>query len=103
MNALDKLARALGVNTGSLVGRKPVARQDGDALIGAVLALDLVAARKAKQLTQESLSEPSGVGRAVIAHIERQTRNPSLLTLVKLAASLGLSLEALLTDSGSKP
>lgn len=53
-------------------------------------------------LTQEKLAEQSGVSRAVIAHIERQARNPSLLTLAKLAASLDLSLEALLTDSRSQ-
>lgn len=48
-------------------------------------------------LTQETLAQQSGVSRAVIAHIERQARNPSLHTLARLAASLDLSLEALLS------
>ena len=34
--------------------------------------------------------------RAIIAHIERQSRNPSLKTLARLAAALDVSLEALL-------
>lgn len=50
-------------------------------------------------LTQDALSQESGVNRARIANIERQARNPSLQTLEKLAASLELSLEALLSKS----
>jgi transcriptional regulator with XRE-family HTH domain len=57
--------------------------------------------RKRQQLTQDKLAQQSGFNRAVIAHIERQARNPSLLSLARLAASLDLSLEALLTHSGS--
>lgn len=101
LKVLDKLARALGVTTASLVGQKPVARQEGGTLIEAALARNLISARKAQQLTQDKLAQQSGVNRAVIAHIERQARNPSLLTLARLAASLDLSLEALLTDSHS--
>jgi transcriptional regulator with XRE-family HTH domain len=37
----------------------------------------------------------------VIAHIERQARNPSLHTLARLATALGLSIEALLSESFS--
>ncbi len=99
LQAVDKLARALGVTTGSLPGQKPVAREEGGALIEAVLARNLVVARKNQQPTQDKLAQQSGVNRAVIAHIERQARNPSLLTLAKLAAALGLSLEALLSDA----
>jgi DNA-binding XRE family transcriptional regulator len=101
LKAVDKLARALGVTTGSLLGQTPVARQEGGALIEAALARNLISARKTQQLTQDKLAQQSGVNRAVIAHIERQARNPSLLTLARLAASLDLSLEALLTDSHS--
>jgi transcriptional regulator with XRE-family HTH domain len=97
LHAVDKLARALGVTTGSLLGKRPVARQDGDALIDQVLASNLVLARKRLKLTQATLAQQSGVSRAVIAHIERQARNPSLHTLARLAAPLDLSLEALLS------
>jgi len=99
LGTVDKLARALGVSTGSLLGERPVARQEADNLVEALLAENLVAARASLALTQEMLSQRSGVSRAVIAHIERQARNPSLETLERLAASLSLSLETLLMSS----
>ena len=79
LHTVDKLARALGVTTASLLGKKPIARQDGEALIDPVLAQNLVAARKRSALTQGQLSERSDITRAVIAQIERQARDPSLL------------------------
>ena len=99
LSIVDNLARALGVKTGSLFGKRPVVRDEADGLIDVVLAQNLVAARKKLMLTQEKLSEQSGVNRAVIANIERRARNPSLPTLAKLAAALDLSLETLLTCS----
>lgn len=97
LDTVDKLARALGVTTSSLLGPKPVARQDGDALIKEVLARNLVSARKALMLTQDTLGQRSGVSMYVIAHIERQARNPSLHTLARLADALDVSLDALLS------
>ena len=97
LNTVDRLARALGVTTGSLLGTKPMARPDGDAPIEEVLAHNLVAARKALLLTQDTLGQRSGVSMYVIAHIERQARNPSLQTLARLAGALDVSIEALLT------
>ena len=99
LRIVDHLARALGVKTGSLFGKRPVARDEADGLIEVLLAKNLIAARKGLMLTQEQLSQRSGVNRAVIADLERQARNPSLLTLAKLAAALDLPLEALLSDS----
>ncbi|WP_291016683.1 helix-turn-helix transcriptional regulator [Hydrogenophaga sp.] len=99
LGTVDKLARALGVSTGSLLGARPVARQEADNLIEALLAQNLVAARGRLMLTQEMLSQRSGVSRPVIARIERQARNPSLQTLERLAASLALSMATLLTSS----
>ncbi len=100
LSIVDDLARALGVKTASLFGKRPVARDEMPGSIEVLLAHNLVAARKKLTLTQEQLAQQSGVSRFVIAHIERQARNPKLLTLAKLAASLDLSLEDLLTDSG---
>ena len=97
LRIVDKLARALDVKTGSLLGKRPLARDEADGLIEEVLAQNLIAARKRLMLTQDALSQQSGVSRALIANIERQARNPSLQTLAKLAASLELSLEALLS------
>jgi len=97
LSTIEKLAQALGVETGSLFGKRPVARQAPEVFIETLLAQNLVAARKRLNLTQEQLSARSGVSRPVIAHIERQARNPSLQTLAKLASALDLSIEGLLT------
>lgn len=98
LGTVDKLARALGVSTSSLLGSRPVARQEGGNLIQALLAQNLVIARERQMWTQEVLSQRSGVSRPVIAHIERQARNPSLETLERLAIALDLSLTVLLTS-----
>lgn len=99
LKTVDKLARGLGVTTASLLGVRPVARPETSSVIEEVLSQNLVLARKRLKLTQEALAQRSGISRVVIAHIERQARNPSLLTLAKLADSLDLSLEALLSDT----
>lgn len=96
LGTVDKLARALGVSTGSLFGERPEARKEADNLIEVALAQNLVAARRSLMLTQQMLSQRSGVSRPVIAHIERQARNPSLETLERLSVSLLTSLQALL-------
>jgi transcriptional regulator with XRE-family HTH domain len=98
LRTVDKLARALGVQTGSLFGKTPLPRNEGDRLLEAVLAQNLVQARTVLRLTQESLGAQSGVSMYVIAHIERRSRNPTLQTLEKLSVPLGLSLETLLTE-----
>lgn len=103
LRIVDRLARALGVKTGSLFGKRYIARDEADGLIELLLAQNLIAARKKVAFTQDKLSEQSGVSRAVIAHIERQARNPKLLTLAKLATALNLSLESLLSDARSAP
>ncbi|NIM42196.1 MAG: helix-turn-helix domain-containing protein [Hydrogenophaga sp.] len=48
-------------------------------------------------MTQEALGRRSGVSMYVIAHIERQARNPSLQTLAKLCVPLQCTLEELLS------
>lgn len=95
---VDDLASVLDVKTGSLLGKRPLARDETDGLIEEVQAQNLIAARKRLMLTQDALGQQSGVSRALIANIKRQARNPSLQTLAKLAASLELFLEALLSQ-----
>lgn len=97
LSTVDKLAGALGVRTGSLFGQRPVSRKAHDESIVVVLALNLISARRALKLTQETLGRQSGVDMYVIAHIERQAHNPSLQTLAKLTVPLHLSLEELLS------
>ncbi len=50
--------------------------------------------REAKEMTQEELSEKSGVSRGTISALENGTmRNTTSKTLVKLAQALGVSIE----------
>lgn len=45
--------------------------------------------REQKKLTQETLAERSGLDPSYISGIERAVRNPSMLSLAKLAKGLG--------------
>lgn len=48
--------------------------------------------RKAQGITQERLSELSGVSRVTIARFETGKVSPTLLTLERLAAALGVTI-----------
>lgn len=53
----------------------------------------MIIARKNLNLTQEDLSEKTGINQADISRIENGTRNPSLKMLKKLASGLGMQLK----------
>jgi ribosome-binding protein aMBF1 (putative translation factor) len=53
----------------------------------------LIDARKNKGLTQQQLSERSGIAQGDISKIERGDANPSLRTLKRLAAGMGTRLK----------
>ena len=53
----------------------------------------LIDARKASGLTQKQLSERTGITQADISRMETGNANPSLRTLQRLAAGLGLRME----------
>lgn len=52
--------------------------------------MDIKGIRKQLRLTQEALSQKSGVSRVNIARYENGTRNPSPRTAKRLAAVLGV-------------
>ena len=52
--------------------------------------------REAKGLTQVELAENSGVDRNYIGMVERGERNPSFLSLQKIAKGLGLTVNELI-------
>ncbi len=58
--------------------------------------------RESMQVTQETLSEISGVGLRTIKQFERGKGNPTLLTLSKMADALGfeicLKIKEVITD-----
>lgn len=58
----------------------------------------LIAARKAKGMTQEQLAAKTGLDRSHIGYIEqagKQQRKPTVATLYKLTLALDISLEKL--------
>jgi transcriptional regulator with XRE-family HTH domain len=101
IDTVDRLARGLGVRTGSLFGRRPLARRDGDQLVEDALAENLATLREVRHLTQDALGARSGVSMYVIAHIERKARSPDLATLERLAKALRVSVARLLTEPSS--
>jgi transcriptional regulator with XRE-family HTH domain len=62
-------------------------------LVGANVAR----ARREKGLTQEVLSEKSGLSQQYISGLERGHRNPTIVTLYEIASALGVSPASLLT------
>jgi XRE family transcriptional regulator, regulator of sulfur utilization len=65
------------------------------------LAYNLRELREQRSLTQQELSDRSGVPRPTLAHLESGQGNPTLTILIKVAAALGIGIEALV--SASKP
>ncbi len=65
------------------------------------LAQNLKDQREARGLTQQELSDRSGVPRPTLAHLESGQGNPTLSVLIKVAAALGTGIEALV--SAAKP
>jgi transcriptional regulator with XRE-family HTH domain len=51
--------------------------------------------REELKLTQEELAERVGIHRTYLSNIERGTRNPSLVNIDKIAATLAMSLSEL--------
>lgn len=99
LETLEALAKGLGVRACSLVSEKPTNRGEDEPFIHDILASNLVRTRKAIGLTQDALSQLSGVSRPVIAHLERRARNPDLSTIISLSCALDLSVERLLTPT----
>ena len=53
----------------------------------------LIEARKSQNLTQQDLSDRTGITQADISRIENGTRNPSLAMLKRLAEGLGMQIK----------
>ena len=60
------------------------------------LGLNLQRARRAKEWSQEDLAFESGIHRTYISGLERGVRNPTIMIIAKLAATLGTSSGELL-------
>lgn len=53
----------------------------------------IIEGRRANDLTQEQLAQRTGIGQANISRLENGTANPSLRTLKRLAAGMGMRVE----------
>lgn len=53
----------------------------------------MISARKASGLTQQQLSEKTGIAQSDISKLESGSANPSLRTLQRLAQGMGMSLK----------
>ena len=62
----------------------------------ALLAANVVALRRSKELSQEALAFEAGLHRTFVAHVERQVRNISLDNIERLATALGVEAYELL-------
>ena len=66
---------------------------DADALQPELtIAQAMIDARKESGLTQKQLSERTGIAQADISKLERGNANPSLRTLQRLAAGMGMNV-----------
>lgn len=102
LDKLDQLAKGLGVRTGSLLSARPGVRKFDETPIREVVATNLVFARHRLDWSQERLAEASGVSRTLIAHIERQARNPTLDVLERLGKAAEIPLDRLLSEPRSR-
>jgi transcriptional regulator with XRE-family HTH domain len=66
------------------------------------LAANLKDQREARGLTQQELSDRSGVPRPTLAHLESGQGNPTLSVLIKVAAALGTGIESLVAATKPK-
>ena len=58
-----------------------------------VLGLRIAYYRRKKNMTQQQLAEVTGITQADISRLESGTANPSLRTLKRLAAGMGMALK----------
>lgn len=66
-----------------------------------VLADNLIAYRRDRGWSQETLALEAGLHRTFVAHVERQARNIALDNLERLAGALGLHPYELLVPGGA--
>ena len=74
--------------------RRPSFKAEWDTLQPELtIAQAMIDARKESGLTQKQLSERTGIAQADISKLERGNANPSLRTLQRLAAGMGMNVK----------
>lgn len=64
------------------------------------IIMAIIEGRQSKDLAQKQLAEVTGITQADISRLETGTANPSLRTLKRLAAGLGMKLKLEFVPSG---
>ena len=67
-----------------------------------VFGRELKKLRQQKHLTQEQLAERADLSVPYISHLERGSKKPSMAVLVRLAESLGVTVDRLLSGNQEK-
>ncbi len=74
--------------------KDPAFKEEWDALEPEFTIMQaMIDARKASGLTQKQLSERTGIAQADISKLESGNANPSLKTLQRLAAGMGMKVK----------
>ena len=74
--------------------QRPSVKSEWDALQPELTIAQAISdARKESGLTQKQLSERTGIAQADISKLERGNANPSLRTLQRLAAGMGMNVK----------
>lgn len=77
-----------------------VSGESPESIITAAVANRISALRKAQDLTFDALARCAGVSKGTLVQIEQERANPSIATLCRLAAALGVSVADLVAPAG---
>ncbi len=72
-------------------------------MVQANLARNIIARRKAMNMSQEKLALLAGVDRTYVSQLERAIANPSISILCRITEILNCELLYLLADESSQP
>lgn len=82
--------------------KDPAFKEEWDALEPEFTIMQaMIDARKASGLTQKQLSERTGIAQADISKLESGNANPSLKTLQRLAAGMGMKVKVEFLPAGA--
>jgi transcriptional regulator with XRE-family HTH domain len=76
------------------------ATEDAADLMNGAIARRIALLRKGRQQSFDQLAARSGVSKGMLVQIEQGRANPSIATLCRLAAGLGVSVADLISDGG---
>ena len=83
------------------IKRDEVSGESPESIVTATVANRISALRKAQDLTFDALARRAGVSKGTLVQIEQERANPSIATLCRLAAALGVSVADLVAPAGA--